>query len=1021
LSEETDSGPWMAWALKGMAVLIVTFIQTMVVLILIMLVPWMPENIIGLTLLISGVVFLAGNVILLESKDARMWIYSLVGGFAVGLGSVVVATLWMLTYIPVPIVGNAFYAVMIVIAVVGFTITWSKTSPTRELHSGVVATSPSIASNQTSLSARGLFQQKPEMTMVVELKEIPHDYAFAENSKYTPQEIIQRFYSVARSLTTTPYGFRIQRVNWNTRILYFTWSQDERMLHRHMAVLNDALEHNLPGFRLEPVANFSGIILNDDEQGSAAVITGIPLSIQDENQLKDPLEAMTGVLQSMENGVYQVFIEPMTVNKSKLKSLERQYKQAIERSETTISREKSGFLGSHQESKMVVNYDAKKKAELLERQIRRWSDTDLFKTTVTVVVWNKDITKTDFEVRRLLSPLMGGVRSDNTQESLRFELKTKRKHIERLLAALPYGNSSILTADEVTVYTIISKKDADVRVTKREKFSSGTKEPVSTQEPKEEDPTRITSLVPSKVKWLKRIQSIFFGNPIDESGKILPKSFVTCIIDLFKMHYAVLGHTQSGKSTTIRSIFGQAVTLGVNPIMFNPTKSHETRLFIHLFEDTRIFTCGRSDLVSLLFNIWNPPKNVPLSKWVDRVVQAWTLWLPNDPVISMHFEKVVYTMYKKCGWDTANNSKGRPILITDLIEALEVEEQRLHYGDEVSSNVFGILVERIRSILRRYNLVGIFNTKTGITVSELLSHPTIIDMDALSGNDKVLLMGILTAAICEYKLSNPTKEVTNLLILEEAHYLLGGFDATGEAHSGVKLQAISAFVEMLRVVGGTGLGVIIADQSPTSLAPLVMKIVVNVIIHALLNDADRKLVGSHTRCTDAQIDHIGGMGVGEAIVYLQHEGEPKNVKMLTLDKFIQGELPDDFVSDDSLLQHMKTITAKRPHLLDSEPLPDDSGEQFQQKNEEAMDPIGSELLRIIKTPPIAKFVKEGLETKDYPALSKQIRLIATTHGDGSQETILRALKLLGQTYGNKENVDRFDELTKFMDGETGTW
>ena len=41
------------------------------------------------------------------------------------------------------------------------------------------------------------------------------------------------------------------------------------------------------------------------------------------------------------------------------------------------------------------------------------------------------------------------------------------------------------------------------------------------------------------------------------------------------MHCAVMGHTQSGKSTTLRSIFGQAVTLGVNPIMFNPVKSYE--------------------------------------------------------------------------------------------------------------------------------------------------------------------------------------------------------------------------------------------------------------------------------------------------------------------------------------------------------------------------------------------------------------------------------------------------------------
>ena len=130
-------------------------------------------------------------------------------------------------------------------------------------------------------------------------------------------------------------------------------------------------------------------------------------------------------------------------------------------------------------------------------------------------------------------------------------------------------------------------------------------------------------------------------------------------------------------------------------------------------------------------------------------------------------------------------------------------------------------------------------------------------MDDLSKNDKILLMGILTAGIIEYKLANPTNEITNLLVLEEAHHLLGRVDSAGEANSGVRMQAVNAFVEMLRVVGGTGLGVILIDQSPTSLVPQAIKILVNLVIHALSDD-DQKLVGKHARCTDAQVEHIGG-------------------------------------------------------------------------------------------------------------------------------------------------------------------
>jgi hypothetical protein len=472
--------------------------------------------------------------------------------------------------------------------------------------------------------------------------------------------------------------------------------------------------------------------------------------------------------------------------------------------------------------------------------------------------------------------------------------------------------------------------------------------------------------------------------------------------------------------------------------MFNPVKSYEARLMLHLFEDVRIFTCGRADLFNLLFNLWNPPKNVPLSKWVDRVVQAWTLWLPNDPVISMHFEKVVYAMYKRCRWNIKTNRKGRPILITDLIETLEDEQKKLQYGAEVSSNIFGALVERIKLIMRKHKLVSVFSTKTGITIDELLSHPTIIDMDALPKHDKTLLMGILTAAICEYKLANPTEELTNVLILDEANYLLGRVNASGEAYSGAQLQAISAFTEMLRVVGGTGLGVIIADQSPTSLVPEVMKIVVNMIIHALSGKEDRELVGNYTRCTEAQIDHIAGMPPGEAVVYLQHEGTPKNVKMFQLERFVVGGISKEPVSDEVVTEHMKRITKDHPELVDAVEIPDEydtqpeptNNESKSEPNTDEMEPwekliakfpekLRNQIKEAVNHPTFRAFCEEHLEKEDVNVLTSLIYKISEKSGDGSYHSHLVVLNYLCEAYGCEENQHIFERIAEVLDGEAG--
>ncbi|MBN2230778.1 MAG: hypothetical protein JW779_14410, partial [Candidatus Thorarchaeota archaeon] len=513
-------------------------------------------------------------------------------------------------------------------------------------------------------------------------------------------------------------------------------------------VLLDALQQNLEGFRFKIMNEFSGIQLREQEKGAAAIISGVPLSIETGSQRKDSLDVVMGVLQELDDGIFQIFIEPSTMSKSRLKGLEEQYKSEILRSETVLSRERSGLLqGTMQESRTSVNMEAKKRAEKLDRQIKRLSGTNLYETRVTAVAWGSDIETADMDARRMALALVGALRPDSDQEEFRVEHTTKRKDVLRLMAGLPVGASSVLTAGEVTNYCMLPRRDLGISVTRREKFASGMKNERESVDREQEQQPLFTTCVPSNVHWLKRRPVLYFGHPLDSAGNVLSRSYVTTEINHLNMHVIVAGITQSGKSTTLQSIFGQAFTLGVNPIQFNPSKSFETRRMMNLFDDVRYYTCGRDDIANLLFNLWTPPANVPLSKWVDRVVQAWTLWLPNDEIMSMHFEKIVYTMYERCGWVLKTNKVGRPILISDLIKALEEEETQLKYGDEVSSNVFGALVERIRSILRKHTIIGMFNTTSGITVSELLAHPTIIDMDALSHNEKILLMGILTAAI----------------------------------------------------------------------------------------------------------------------------------------------------------------------------------------------------------------------------------------------------------------------------------
>ncbi|MFW9888858.1 MAG: hypothetical protein ACFFER_11770, partial [Candidatus Thorarchaeota archaeon] len=422
---EEESTPWMLWTLQGVFVLVVSIIPLSGVLFLVLLVPWVPQSWIGPTLLISWIIFLVGTGMFVDTKDWRKWAYSMVVGLAVGIGCITLATASMLSQIPFPLFGNAFFAILTVLTLIAVTMTTAISINTDTKSAGLLEmSSKSSSSPMPSLS----LLRAPQKTRAIELLEIPHDYAFSEDGKHGLQEVTKSLHSMVRSLTDIPWAFRIQRVKWKTRVLFHTWSKDENLLGYQATKLLDAIRENLKGFKVQELSLPIGISLSVEEKGAAAIITGVPLSIEDDSQRKDPLEPLAGVLQSLEHGLYQVFFEPSSQSNSKIRSLEAQHRRASEQSETTQSRETTSLLlGTHQESRTIVDLKAKRKADLLERQVERLSGQFQIKTTVTALSWSNDIAEADINARRIASILVGALRPDRKQEELTLEYKRKQK------------------------------------------------------------------------------------------------------------------------------------------------------------------------------------------------------------------------------------------------------------------------------------------------------------------------------------------------------------------------------------------------------------------------------------------------------------------------------------------------------------------------------------------------------------------------------------------------------------------
>ncbi|MHA2023140.1 MAG: hypothetical protein ACTSWQ_05715 [Candidatus Thorarchaeota archaeon] len=671
---EENTISWTPILAKLFVLILLTGLPSTGILALLIFAGLVPITWIGPTLLITGSIFFIGASVLLATKNIHYWAYSLLLGLAAGIGCIVIAFLEMLLYISVPVVGNAAWLVVISLFIFFSVSTylWDRNSPVIPKEIPVVTTaSKTIGRSSPSYTPR---RRKSLFMSSVELIEIPRDYAFSEDKKHSISEMNERFHSVVRHLTLSliPFALRFQRTDWKTRILFLTWSKDEDRLHHYQTVLLDTLSSNLPGFKFNRAENFTGISLEEQNTGSAVAITGVPLSIEEETQRKDPLEAMTNILQELENGLFQVTVFPTKIDRSKLRSLESKYRKAVEWSETTVSKTTHGFLsGEQQESKNIINPKRMRLAESLKRQVERLSNPYLCKVWVTAASWGQDIATTNLDSHRIASALVGTNRPDNKMEEFQLVYKKKRKDIDQVLNGIAIGKFTTLTPNEATAFFTLPRTDVGIRVTTREKFSSGTVERAVSPKKGVIPQNMITTLARSDLEWLRRPPEIYFGNPLDEKGNLLTNLYVTLDPNRLDMHLGIFGNTRFGKTSTSLSLVGQAITLGINPIVLMPSKGYEWRKLIDFFPDLRVFTCGNDDAALFSINIWDPPEGVPLTKWIDRVVQALTLWLPSDePHIAMHLELLVKRVYKNCGWDLKTKTKGTPIFLSDLVDGI---------------------------------------------------------------------------------------------------------------------------------------------------------------------------------------------------------------------------------------------------------------------------------------------------------------------------------------------------------------
>ena len=322
--------------------------------------------------------------------------------------------------------------------------------------------------------------------------------------------------------------------------------------------------------------------------------------------------------------------------------------------------------------------------------------------------------------------------------------------------------------------------------------------------------------------------------------------------DEWIQHTAIFGRSGAGKTNTV-FILLKSLLSKKKPFLIFDWKRNYRDLLAMTNESILVYTVGRSTS-PMLFNPLIPPTGTDPKVWLKKLIEiiAGAYYLGEGVMFLL--QEALNAVYEEFGVYEGIPQK-YPTFI-DVLKWLEDNPVKGRKALWMDSTMRGI-----KSIC--FGPMGeVVNTSNQPNLAALLDRNVILELDALTNNDKNLIIESMLLWIHHYRLVQPDRECfKHVIFIEEAHHILlkkpGG--SGGEAITDT----------ILREIRELGEAIVLVDQHPSLISIPAFGNSYTTITMNLKHRLDVNAIGAAMLMKDEDNELLGRLPIGAAVVKLQ--------------------------------------------------------------------------------------------------------------------------------------------------------